>query len=234
MSPLSPYPSSTFPHLLTTPGFQTTLFSYHLFPLHMPITLFLMDAPFGRFNSASSTQSESSSDNKSKSENKSRNKSRNKSKSIWQLNGNFAWFIMELVSPLTFLSTGLLTHIPFSSLSTPTKISIFAFLIHYLHRAVISPLVLAPKRSPQHVIVTISSIAFNLVNGFLMSRFLWSDPLSEQAMGSWRFWIAMGAWLVGFVGNGACKIIITDPRDVGSQGPRAVCGRFLCRRFHIC
>lgn len=42
------------------------------------------------------------------------------------------------------------------------------FLIHYAHRAVISPLILAPKRSPQHIWVTSASVFFNLLNGYMI------------------------------------------------------------------
>lgn len=37
------------------------------------------------------------------------------------------------------------------------------YTIHYLHRAVVSPLLLSPQRSPQHITVTIASILFNLL-----------------------------------------------------------------------
>ena len=42
------------------------------------------------------------------------------------------------------------------------------FHLHYAHRAVISPLILAPKRSPQHIWVTSASVFFNLLNGYMI------------------------------------------------------------------
>lgn len=69
---------SPFPY---TPLYYSLLKLYHLFPLHAPITLMLMDAPWGRF--AYSEQ------NKGK---------KGYEKSIWDLDGNIAWACMEIVS----------------------------------------------------------------------------------------------------------------------------------------
>jgi hypothetical protein len=60
------------------------------------------------------------------------------------------------------------------------------FLIHYAQRAVISPLILAPKRSPQHIWVTSASVFFNLLNGYMIGMLVTSllykcshDPYRE-------------------------------------------------------
>lgn len=94
------------------------------------------------------------------------------------------------------------------------------FLVHYAHRAVISPLVLAPKRNPQHIWVTSASVFFNLLNGYMIGTlsdagydemlkpsiltgsFIASDPLPETAFHTARFWLCAIGWLVGFLGNG--------------------------------
>lgn len=85
--------------------------------------------------------------------------------------------------PITFTTT-ILRSGGFSRLSSPTiatavrppanashasdPSSQCMFLIHYAHRAVISPLILAPKRSPQHIWVTSASVFFNLLNGYMI------------------------------------------------------------------
>lgn len=53
-----------------SPMFFPLLFVFHLFPLHVPLTLFVLDAPFGKFSR----------------------------KSVFNLPGNAAWAAMELVA----------------------------------------------------------------------------------------------------------------------------------------
>lgn len=69
-----------------TPLFYSLLKLYHLFPIHAPITLILMDAPWGRF-----AYSEV--------------KGKEYKKSIWDLDGNWAWCFMEIWS-VSFRSLG--------------------------------------------------------------------------------------------------------------------------------
>ena len=42
------------PGLVPPPTFYPFLAVYHILPLHMPLTLFVLDAPFGRFASQTS------------------------------------------------------------------------------------------------------------------------------------------------------------------------------------
>lgn len=37
------------------------------------------------------------------------------------------------------------------------------YLAHYAHRAIISPLILSPKRSPLHITVVLAAMLFNLL-----------------------------------------------------------------------
>lgn len=62
-----------------TPLFHSLLKFYHLFPLHSPVTLLYMDAPWGRF--AYNEQ-----------------RGREGQKAWGDLDGNLAWAFMEIVS----------------------------------------------------------------------------------------------------------------------------------------
>ncbi|CAO1614153.1 unnamed protein product [Jaminaea pallidilutea] len=135
-------------------------FTFLSTPLLLPVLQFIQ-APHGRFAFASR----------------------------FNVHGNWSWFIMEVVSPITFavcfLSQPLTSSTDAFSLSSifspsllrlgriPTANLILggAFLLHYLQRAVISPW-RAPPRSPMHVSVPASAIFFNLVNGFLMGSWI--------------------------------------------------------------
>lgn len=75
------------------PGkFWPLLALYHLLPLHFPITTWGYDVPWGRFSAPSK----------------------------FNLNGNIAWFVMEIVSPLTLIMT--LRNPAFPHLEKPSAI----------------------------------------------------------------------------------------------------------------
>ncbi|KAI5452608.1 hypothetical protein NCC49_000768 [Naganishia albida] len=175
-----------------TPLFHSLLKFYHLFPLHSPITLLYMDAPWGKF--AYNEQ-----------------RGREGLKAWGDLDGNLAWAFMEIVSPITFTTT-ILRAEGFSKLSTPTIFAASLFLIHYAHRAVISPLLLAPKRNPQHIWVTSASVFFNLLNGYMIGSYIASNPLADDAFRSPRFWLCSLGWVIGFVGNVFHDEILHDLR----------------------
>lgn len=79
------------------------------------------------------------------------------------------------------------------------------YLLHYSIRSIISPLILAPQRAPQHASVTLSAMGFNLMNGYIMGGWLAEDPgrgVGER-FGGWS-WVAVAGWAVGLAGNGQC------------------------------
>ncbi|KAE8213642.1 hypothetical protein CF327_g2872 [Tilletia walkeri] len=145
----------------TTPTLASTIYtlgslSFLFSPLLAPVLIWGMDAPHGRFAPKNSQK--------------------------WTVHGNYGWLVMEIVSPLTFLAS-LLTPYGIAQegagsvlqpvldtlwkLPTPNKVLALLFVVHYAHRAVISPLT-SPTRSRMHVVVPLSAIGFNLNNGFLL------------------------------------------------------------------
>ncbi|SPC62954.1 probable steroid 5alpha-reductase [Ustilago sp. UG-2017b] len=146
--------------------YSVVLASFKSWPFLVPV-LSLINAPHGRFAF----------------------------ESLFNINGNFGWFIMEIPSPifvlLGALSKPLSTSVvkgttrflpPMSALFSPctkqflalpsaNQVLVIMFLIHYTHRAVLQPL-RSPKRSPLHISVPLSAVAFNLINGFVMGSWL--------------------------------------------------------------
>ena len=141
--------------------------SFLSFPLFVPV-LKVISAPHGRFSIPS----------------------------LFNLNGNAAWFVMEVVSPIGFIAAFLSEPLTSEPIQASTDIigvglkdlwspsldrlrhmpaaNIFVgslFVLHYIHRAVLSPL-RSPKRSPIHLSVPLAAIAFNLINGFLMGSWI--------------------------------------------------------------
>ena len=70
----------------TPPGiFTPAILLYHLLPLHAPLTLFVLDAPFGRFNQSKSIFNVNG-------------ESSNPTPDDVDVTGNIAWFAMEIVA----------------------------------------------------------------------------------------------------------------------------------------
>lgn len=116
---------------------------------------------------------------------------------------------MELVAPIAFLytlvNTPLATSPPDVAPLTPAPLFFAAiYLVHYANRALISPL-RTPSRSKAHLSVTLSGIAFNIVNGTLLGTYLRSPTaaafLSFNPLARPTFWVGTALWASGFVGN---------------------------------
>ncbi len=118
---------------------------------------------------------------------------------------------MELVSPTTFLYTFLNSPLsptkigtsPPISLSHPPTFLAGLFLLHYLNRAIISPL-RTPSRSKSHIIVPLAAIFFNTINGSLMGSYLSSPSAETFLQGAFHrplFWLGLGMWAFGLAGN---------------------------------
>ena len=158
------------------------------FALIGPVT-FVYNAPFGRFATPHS---------------------------VLSIDGVKSWIIMELFSPLSFFVTAYLhpfspTPLPLPSFSSspafgikPPLILTTLYLIHYLNRALISP-IRSPSRSKSHLVVVVYGIAFNVPNGFLLAAYLTSAStatyLTQNGLFSPRFWAGIAFWAAGFVGN---------------------------------
>ena len=134
--------------------------------------------------------------------------------SVLSVDGIKSWIVMELVSPLAFLVTAYLhpfspTPLSLPSLSrpafgiSPPLVLTVLYLVHYLNRALISPL-RSPSRSKSHLVVVSCAIAFNAPNGFLLAAFLTSASTAAhlaRAPSSPRFWAGLALWAAGFAGN---------------------------------
>lgn len=118
---------------------------------------------------------------------------------------------MELVSPFAFVYTYI--HSPLSplgfgtspplSIHNPSAVLAGLFLIHYANRAVLSVL-RTPSRSKSHLIVVLSGVLVNGVNGPLFGAYLSSPESHSYLAGAYqrpRFWLGISMWAVGCVGN---------------------------------
>lgn len=119
--------------------------------------------------------------------------------SRWNVHGNAGWMVMECVAPLV-------TTLSFFSAPAHHEAHAWAWLmlslfqLHYANRALIQPLLNAP-RSPLHISVVLSAVAFNAANGFLMGTWL-ADGGAAPSPGLKRWaYIGLVLFVLGFVGN---------------------------------
>lgn len=140
--------------------------------------------------------------------------------SKWTVDGIRAWIVMELVSPLCLLAS-FLKH-PLSRatppLRSPAGLLTGLFVAHYTNRALISPL-RTPVRSRAHVVIPLSAMAFNTLNGSLMGSFLSSSVPSDLWSTNAWFWPGVALWFAGFVGNIVHDEILINLRRTTPHGP---------------
>ncbi|RAH74297.1 3-oxo-5-alpha-steroid 4-dehydrogenase family protein [Aspergillus aculeatinus CBS 121060] len=124
--------------------------------------------------------------------------------SLFNLPGRWAWFAMEIVSPVNLLyvlwklplkladahRTTTTTTTNFGSnanangsisisIPLPNKLLAALFVAHYLNRAVISPFLAAPSMSPIHLFIMVSAMLFNWFNSTCLAGWLVGyDPVS--------------------------------------------------------
>ena len=89
------------------------------------------------------------------------------------------------------------------SLSNPQTLLAVLYIIHYMNRAIISPL-RTPSRSKSHLGIPFLATAFNLVNGSLLGAYLSSPAAAKFLVGAFSrplFWVGIAMWAFGFAGN---------------------------------
>ncbi|KAK6334307.1 hypothetical protein TWF730_003520 [Orbilia blumenaviensis] len=128
-------------------------------------------------------------------------------KSCLNLPGKLSWILMELISPISFFLTFYLNSkdpiATLSALPTSHKILSVLYLIHYVNRALVSPL-RAPAYAPAHIIVLTVATYFNYINGYSLSSFFILQQGNVSEVSSWwklRFSIGVVMWAIGFWGN---------------------------------
>ncbi|KAI0919016.1 hypothetical protein AcW1_003496 [Taiwanofungus camphoratus] len=168
-------------------------------PLVCPVTFFV-NAPFGRF-----VPSENS---------------------IFLVDGVKSWIVMELVSPTAFIYNYINSPLspgrtPPLTLTHPSTFLSALFLLHYLNRAIISPL-RTPSRSKSHIAVPLSAVLFNSVNGSLLGTYLSSPAAQTFLSGAFTrplFWAGVSLWFAGLVGNIAHdEILLNIRRSAKAKG----------------
>ncbi|KAG7449574.1 uncharacterized protein BT62DRAFT_1001864 [Guyanagaster necrorhizus] len=143
-----------------------------------PVT-FLVNAPFGRF-------------------------AENATINTVRLDGVRSWIVMEIVSPICFAYSYYKSPLGLKAgFTVQQHVLAGLFLIHYLNRAILSPL-RTPSRSKSDIVVPLLGITFNLLNGSLMGVYLSSHTARiflSNAFSKPIFYVGIFLWVIGFAGN---------------------------------
>ncbi|TFL07148.1 hypothetical protein BDV98DRAFT_557346 [Pterulicium gracile] len=101
-----------------------------------------------------------------------------------------------------------------------TKLLVAAYYVHYLNRALISPL-RTPSRSKSHLAVVLAAVSFNIFNGSMLGSYLVSPyaKVFAATVSPLRFYAGLSLWALGFVGNIAHdEILLNIRRKAKSKG----------------
>ena len=82
------------------------------------------------------------------------------------------------------------------SLRHPPTFLTALYVVHYLNRALVSPL-RTPSRSKSHIVVPAFAVLFHLTNGTLMGAYLSSPQADAYLAGAFerpRFWAGVALW----------------------------------------
>ncbi|KAL7275976.1 hypothetical protein RUND412_001045 [Rhizina undulata] len=140
-------------------------------------------------------------------------------RSIFNVPGKPAWIFMELLSPLSLL---------FAIFSNPNRDGPMSknhawlttmYLMHYFHRAIISPL-MNPSMAPTHVGITIAGAVFNIINGTLIGGWIGGYGSADDVP-RWQIILGTAIFLAGLWGNMYHEEVLREIRRDGKVDAKA-------------
>lgn len=158
------------------------------------------------------------------------------SKGNWgpMINNRLGWLIMELPALLVFIYFVKQTSNWFNFL---LLVAVALWSMHYIHRAIIFPFRLKTKGKKMPVVIVLSAIFFNTVNGFIngywLSHFVPEDKIEFST--DIRLVIGASIFAIGYVINQHHDQILISLRkgnDTGYQIPKGGLFKFVsCPNF---
>ncbi|CDZ98803.1 Steroid reductase [Phaffia rhodozyma] len=133
---------------------------------------------------------------------------------------------MELVSPVALLMA-LEPKMGWSSKVDPIRVLTGLYMAHYLNRSIVSVL-RSRQMAPMHLIVWLSAVVFNSINGSLIGTFLRVQSQSCMSTSRW-FWLGVSIWALGWVSNIAHDEILMNLRRDSSGTSMASSSRHSYR-----
>jgi 3-oxo-5-alpha-steroid 4-dehydrogenase 1 len=132
------------------------------------------------------------------------------------MNNNLGWCIMEIPSLLS------LSYFFFSGKNDPTPVTLTIYTLwaaHYINRSFIYPFRQKNKKKEIPVLIVVSAICFNLVNGFFNGYYLGNfADYSNSWFLSIPFVVGLALFLGGMVMNIRADNVLLNLRKPGESG----------------
>ncbi len=109
------------------------------------------------------------------------------------IDNRLGWIIMELPALLVFMYFALA---PGNKLDILSVVAIFLWGLHYVHRSLIFPFQIKTKGKKMSVVIVLSAIAFNTVNGFLNGY--WISHFAPERSSNTLVYLSMTAGIILF------------------------------------
>jgi 3-oxo-5-alpha-steroid 4-dehydrogenase 1 len=149
-----------------------------------------------------------------------------------EISNKFGWMIMELPSFLIIMYFFLI-----SGQSSYAKMLSVLWLIHYFNRSFIYPLRIRTKGKKIPMVIVISAIFFNLINGGLNGYFLSTlEQYNDSSFQNWNFYIGIIIFIVSFVINQISDNILIHlrkPGEIGYKIPKGFLFKYISCPNHL-
>ncbi|HXH19264.1 MAG TPA: DUF1295 domain-containing protein [Chitinophagales bacterium] len=134
----------------------------------------------------------------------------------FSINNRLGWFLMEIVSPLSFGCFFMQN----SEKSSVNWLFFSLWMAHYFNRSIIYPLRIPDKSKQMPLLISVSAICFNGMNGFLNGYYLGIlKPGYENAwMTDVRFVLGILLFVSGFIINFSSDNILIHLRKNSAEG----------------
>jgi 3-oxo-5-alpha-steroid 4-dehydrogenase 1 len=119
--------------------------------------------------------------------------------------GALGWFAMEIPGlALVLYNASTLSPAGIRALPMPNQVLLGMFTVHYIHRAVLAPLVLNPSMAPIHLFVWSSALAVQVLNGISVGA--WLGRYGRVTDAAWQsretqMFVGAGLFVVGLLSN---------------------------------
>lgn len=134
------------------------------------------------------------------------------------VSNRLGWVIMEAPAALTILFFYWIG----DQAQTPALVALLLWELHYLYRAFLYPLRLKTQGKRIPLVIALSGVFFNVVNGYLNGRWLFTFAPSYPAnwLCSWPFWVGLALFVIGWGINLHSDEILFSLRQPGDTGYR--------------
>jgi len=132
------------------------------------------------------------------------------------INNKRGWMIMEAAAPLVFAVCFLLGNNQFT---VTTVVLLVMWEAHCVHRAFIYPFTLRSQAKRMPIVIMVSALIFNTVNGYLNGRYIFtlSDGYTNEWLLDVRFIAGLVFFIAGFVINRRADLTLRNLRKPGES-----------------